>query len=59
MNNDIKNKESTWFGRSLDNYKKMHAKTAEDKGVDKEFHSAKTLTKARKILFGYKRKNTK
>jgi hypothetical protein len=48
-----------WLGRSLDNYKAMHAKTAADKGLTNELKAAKTLTQARKILWGYKKKNTR
>lgn len=48
-------KESEWLGRSLSNYKSMHAKTAESRGVTKELEKAQTLTQARKILFGYKK----
>lgn len=47
-----------WLGRNLDNYKSQHAKTAADKGITHEFKSAKTLTEARKILHGLKKKNT-
>lgn len=51
--------QSTWTGRSLPNYKAMHQKTAESKGVLREFNSASTLTQAKKILFGYKKKNAR
>ncbi len=51
--------ESTWNGRSLSNYKIMHKATAEKKGVLNQLLAAKTLTEARKILFGYKRGNLK
>lgn len=51
--------ENNWRGRSLESYKLMHRKTAEDKGVSREFQNASTLTEAKKILFGYKKKNTK
>jgi hypothetical protein len=40
--------------RSLKNYKEMHRKTADQKGVSKEFQAAATLTAARRILFGVK-----
>lgn len=59
MANEIKTKESIYLGRSLENYKQMHTNTANDKGVYKEFIAAKTLTKAKKILFGFKKKNTR
>lgn len=48
-----------WLGRSLDNYKRMHRNTVEKKGVIEAFTGAKTLTQAKKILFGYKRGNSK
>lgn len=51
--------EYEWLGRSLSNYKSMHAGTASSKGVKEQFQAAKTLTAARKILFGYKKKNTR
>jgi hypothetical protein len=38
--------------RSLANYKSMHSGTAKSKGVEKELADAKTLTAARRILFG-------
>jgi len=46
-----------WKGRSLDNYKTMHANTAKKKNVYEEFMKSKTLTRARIILFGIKTKN--
>jgi len=51
--------EYKWLGRSLNNYKSMHTPTAKDKGVLKELMNAKTLTQARKIVFGYKKKNSR
>lgn len=57
--NSIYVPEWEWLGRSLTNYKDMHTSTAKEKGVEKEFQSAKTLTAARKILFGFKKKNTR
>lgn len=51
--------KGTWVGRSLENYKSMHKKTAVDKGVEKELAACSTLTKARKILWGLKSKNTR
>lgn len=42
--------------RSLDAYKNIHRKTAEDKGVLSEFLSCRTLTRARIVLYGEKRK---
>ena len=45
--------------RSLENYKKMHNGTAKSKSVLEDFNSARTLTEARKILFGVKKKQTK
>lgn len=51
--------QSEWLGRSLENYKSMHAAGAESKGVADKLRQAKTLTEARKIMFGYKRGNKK
>ena len=50
---------STWVGRSLDNYKAMHEKTAKDKGVAHELANAKTLTQAKKIVYGHKKGQTR
>lgn len=38
--------------RSLTNYKSLHQKLAKTKKVEAEFMSARTLTQARRILFG-------
>jgi len=43
--------------RRLENYKAQHSKTAETKGIYEKFMSARTLTRARGILFGFKSKN--
>lgn len=43
----------------LENYKQMHKGTAANKKVSTEFAAAKTLTAARKILFGIKKKMTR
>lgn len=51
--------ETQWFGRSLENYKAQQAGVAESKGVGAELRAAKTLTQARKIVYGYKKGNTK
>lgn len=40
----------------LQNYKEMHKGTAANKKVSAEFSAAKTLTQARKILWGVKKK---
>ena len=51
--NEMESKfRSKWKGRNLDNYKSQHTKTAHRKDVWNEFIAAKTLTQARKILFG-------
>lgn len=42
--------------RSLSNYKQQHADNAMKKGVQAKFMSARTLTMARGILFGFKSK---
>lgn len=62
MSKPIENKdrpEWEWLGRSLTNYKDMHSSTAKEKNVSAEFQSAKTLTQAKKILFGYKKGQSK
>lgn len=59
---DLKNQkykpEYNWYGRSLDNYKKMHRNLAEGRGIGKRFQECTTLTEARKVLFGLKRGNS-
>ena len=55
MSKDFKPVESKWIGPNLANYKSQHAKTADERGVAKEFAKAQTLTAARKVLFGTKR----
>lgn len=44
------------LARRLAGYKKMHEDTAQKKDCVKEFMSAETLTQARKILWGVKKK---
>ncbi len=44
--------------RKLKSYKTMHYKTAREKGCIEDFQDARTLTEARKILFGVKPKQT-
>jgi hypothetical protein len=56
-NNEFKQVESRWIGRSLSNYKAQHRGTAERKGVETQFQKAQTLTAAKKILFGHKKGN--
>lgn len=51
--------ESKWYGRSLDNYKKMQAKVAASNGVGEQLKNATTLTQARKIVYGVKGKQLK
>lgn len=51
--------EINWLGRSLANYKQMQAKVAESKGVLDALMNAKTLTQARKIVYGTKKGNTR
>jgi hypothetical protein len=50
--NKLVKKEVKWPFRDLKNYKQMHEKTARDKGVLEAFCAAKTLTQARRVLFG-------
>lgn len=40
----------------LRNYKQLHAETAKEKGVSVPFASARTLTEAKKVLWGEKKK---
>lgn len=42
--------------RSLENYKEMHREMAKDKGFEKEFMAARTLTQAKKLAYGEKKK---
>lgn len=42
--------------RNLNSYKEMHRGLAESKGVSSQFQAARTLTEARKVLFGEKKK---
>ena len=44
-------------GRSLDNYKEQFKSLAESKGVLKDFLAASTLTRAKALLHGEKKKN--
>lgn len=50
---------STWCGRSLTNYKEMHKETARKKGVEAALQNARTLTQAKKALFGIKKGATR
>jgi len=43
----------------LSNYKTMHQGTARNKNCFHEFMNTKTLTEARKVLWGFKKKNTR
>lgn len=47
----------SWLGRSLSNYKKQQSHVAENKGVLRELQNAKTLTDARRIVYGSKGKS--
>ncbi len=49
------NPDSKWFGRNLNNYKDQQEKVAKSKNCLAELLKAKTLTEARKILYGIKR----
>lgn len=55
---DASGRHLIWFNyaQRLENYKDMHKKLATSKGVIKPFMACPTLTKARKILFGEKKK---
>jgi hypothetical protein len=43
--------------QALDNYKRSHAKIASSKNKSVELAAARTLTEARKVLYGEKRKS--
>ena len=58
-NHNIYNPGWRWLGRSLDNYKKLQAKVAAQKGVTEQLKNARTLTEARKICYGVKAKQEK
>ena len=47
-----------WAGRSLENYKAMQAGVAKAKGVSERLIATKTLTQARKVVYGTKPKQT-
>ena len=51
--------EKVSLEQRLQGYKEMHTKTAKSKDCLEEFMSARTLTQARKILWGVKKKNIK
>lgn len=44
------------FARSLENYKQQQANVAKDKGVLDKLMNARTLSEARKIVYGAKSK---
>lgn len=54
---DSKQTEYNWLGRSLSNYLEMHRSKFKEKGIDTS--KIKTLTEARKLAFGLKRKHTR
>lgn len=41
--------------RSLDNYKKQQAEVAKTKGVYEQLMAARTLTEARRVVYGQKK----
>lgn len=49
------NPESNWIGRSLTNYKAQQEKVARSRGTLTELQNAKTLTQARKAVYGLKK----
>lgn len=55
--NEGETDEPTSLAVRLRNYKQLHAETAASKGKSAELASARTLTEAKKILFGEKRKS--
>lgn len=44
-----------WVGRNLDNYKAMQSEVAKARGVSAQLAATKTLTAARKAVYGNKR----
>lgn len=56
MSKQIEVQDWEWLGRSLANYKAMHGPRAEKAGKGYELAHARTLTAARKIVFGEKPK---
>lgn len=46
--------EGNYLGRSLDSYKSTQAKIAASLGVGEQLKASKTLTEARKIVYGKK-----
>lgn len=55
----MKKVEYNWLGRSLSNYKSQQSDIARNKGVLPKLQQAKTLTEARKIVYGVKSKQAK
>lgn len=55
----IEGKKNNWLGRNLNSYKSMQSNVARKKGCYEELMRASTLTEARKIVYGYKKKNLK
>jgi hypothetical protein len=48
--------EPTSLSSRLRNYKQLHAETAAEKKVSAQFAAARTLTEAKKVLWGEKKK---
>jgi len=59
MENEDHDAERKSLQRRLTNYKQQHAGTAVQKKVSIEFAAARTLTQARKVLWGIKTKMKK
>lgn len=55
----MKKVEYNWLGRSLSNYKSMQESVAKSRGCLKQLQNAKTLTEARKVVYGVKSKQAK
>ncbi len=53
------NPSSNYLGRSLKNYQEMQSKAAAQKGVLEQLKAAKTLTAAKKIVYGHKKGSAK
>ncbi len=51
--------DGNYLGRSLSGYKTTQKAVAEARGVGEKLAAAKTLTEARKIVYGYKKGHTR
>lgn len=59
LTSNYNNEEAKSLQQRLLNYKKTQAGVAKSKGLEVELASARTLTQARKILYGVKKRASK